>query len=77
MNIIRLFGKIFIIALLFFIIALLFMQQKPFGKLPSGSSLEKIKKSQFYKKDRFENIQRTPMLGNGSSYWSVYWKVFC
>ncbi len=48
------------------------------GATPTRAStrLEEIKKSGHYKKGRFENILSTPMLGEGSSYWSVIGKYF-
>jgi L-ascorbate metabolism protein UlaG (beta-lactamase superfamily) len=53
-----------------------FMQQKPFGKLPSGIRLGKIKSSPHYKKEGFENLISTPMLAENTSYWSMMFKFF-
>jgi len=49
----------------------LFMQSASFGKLPSGERLERIKKSPYYKGDHFENLEDTPQLTEGASYYSV------
>ena len=46
----------------------LFMQQKSFGKLPSGERLERLKKSPHYKNDRFQNLVGTPTLAKDASY---------
>ena len=67
----RIFKILFGFVLFLTIITFLFMQQKPFGKLPSGARLEKIEASAHYKKDRFENIIPTPMLSKESSYWAM------
>src|SRR5882757_4370487 len=67
------FIKIFIKSLLFLIIGLavitwLFMQQKSFGKLPSGKRLERIRQSPNYKDGSFQNLIPTEMLADGVSY---------
>ncbi len=56
------------------IIVFLFMQQKPFGKLPSGARLEKVKSSSHYQNGRFINIIETPLIAKGSSYWKLMTK---
>ena len=57
---------ILIVALAAFIF--LFMQQKSFGKLPSGKRLERIKQSRHYKDGSFKNLVSTEMVGEGVSY---------
>jgi L-ascorbate metabolism protein UlaG (beta-lactamase superfamily) len=54
----------------------LFMQQKSFGKLPSGERLERIKTSRQYKKDIFHNIEETSLLARGASYFGMVTKYF-
>jgi L-ascorbate metabolism protein UlaG (beta-lactamase superfamily) len=54
----------------------LFMQQKSFGKLPSGESLERIKKSAQFKDGVFKNIEETKMLAEGASYFGMMTKFF-
>ncbi|MGH2664574.1 MBL fold metallo-hydrolase [Flavobacterium sp.] len=49
----------------------LFMQQPQFGKLPSGERLEMIKKSPNYKDGTFQNLNHTPSLTEGASFFSV------
>jgi L-ascorbate metabolism protein UlaG (beta-lactamase superfamily) len=56
------------IALALTVIVYLFMQQKSFGKLPSGSRLERIKKSPNYREGSFQNLVPTEMLAEGVSY---------
>lgn len=46
----------------------LFMQQKSFGKLPSGERLERLKKSPQYKNNHFRNLTETPTLAEDASY---------
>lgn len=41
---------------------------KSFGKLPSGSRLERIRKSAHYREGSFKNLAETPMLAEGASY---------
>ncbi len=54
----------------------LFMQQKSFGKLPSGQALDRIKKSKQYKDGSFENIEKTKLLAEGASYFGMASKYF-
>lgn len=60
----------------FAIATALFMQQKSFGKLPSGERLERIKKSKQYKNGIFENISPTQLLAEGASYFGMITKYF-
>ncbi len=50
------------------VITWLFMQQKSFGKLPSGKRLERIRQSPNYKDGSFQNLVPTEMLAEGASY---------
>lgn len=68
MVIFSFFSKIILALGFFLIIVIVFMQQKPFGKLPSGVHLEKIKTSPHYRKGHFENLEETPMMAEGASY---------
>lgn len=54
----------------------LFMQQKSFGKSPSGKRLERIQKSKQYKNGIFENLQPTKLLAEGASYFGLVTKYF-
>ncbi len=53
-----------------------FMQQKSFGKLPSGARLERIKNSKQYKDGSFENIEPTKLLAADASYFGMVTKYF-
>lgn len=44
------------------------MSQKPFGKLPSGARLERIKESRNYRDGSFQNLAETIMMVEGTSY---------
>ena len=57
-------------------IIFVFMQQRPFGKTPSGEHLEKISQSPQYKNNRFENLKETPMLAEGTSYVKMLGEFF-
>lgn len=48
-----------------------FMQQPPFGKMPEGDRLERIKKSPNYRDGAFQNPVPTPDLSEDASYFSV------
>jgi L-ascorbate metabolism protein UlaG (beta-lactamase superfamily) len=50
------------------------MQQKSFGKLPSGDIADRIKKSVHFKNGKFENLEETKMLAEGASYFSMIMK---
>ena len=71
------FLKVFaiIIAVLAAII-FVFMQQRPFGKTPSGEHLVKISQSPQYKNNRFENLKETPMIAEGTSYVKMLGEFF-
>jgi len=47
------------------------MQKAIFGKSPSGKRLERIRKSPNYRNGQFQNINPTPSLTEGSSYFQV------
>src|SRR6187549_778905 len=54
----------------------LFMQQRSFGKLPSGATLDRIRQSKQYKKDIFQNLEETSLLAKGASYFGMVTKYF-
>jgi L-ascorbate metabolism protein UlaG (beta-lactamase superfamily) len=58
------------------LIAWLFMQQKSFGKLPSGKRLERIKKSPNYKDGSFQNLVATEMVAPDVSYLGMMIQFF-
>ncbi|SHG25820.1 L-ascorbate metabolism protein UlaG, beta-lactamase superfamily [Salegentibacter echinorum] len=49
----------------------LYMQQDMFGKKPTGSRLEKIKRSPNYRNGKFQNLNYTPVLAKGYNYYEV------
>jgi len=53
-----------------------FMRLPQFGKLPSGKSLERIKKSPHYSEGQFQNIHFTPNLVEGVSMITVMRQFF-
>src|SRR6185437_8431226 len=69
------------ITALFIVIALVaivyaFMQQARFGKQPQGERLERIKKSPNYKNGSFQNLNHTPPLAEGVTYFTMFKEVF-
>jgi len=52
------------------------MQQKSFGKLPSGERLVRIEKSPNYKEGTFRNLEATPMMAEGVSYPKMLYEFF-
>lgn len=68
---------IFIVIILVMVLVLyLFLQRTPFGKLPSGQRLERIKQSPNYKNGTFQNLSHTPNFTNGANYYTVLKKFF-
>jgi L-ascorbate metabolism protein UlaG (beta-lactamase superfamily) len=55
---------------------LLFMQQAKFGKSPSGTRLERIKRSPNFKNGKFQNISYTPTLAEGHSWSKVLYEAY-
>lgn len=47
--------------------AFIILNQKQFGRAPSGQRLERILKSPHYKNGRFDNLSRTPQLAEDTS----------
>jgi L-ascorbate metabolism protein UlaG (beta-lactamase superfamily) len=60
-----------LILLSLIIIVVVFINQPKFGKLPSGERLATIKKSPNYKNGAFQNINNTPSLAEGETYYKV------
>ncbi len=65
-----------IVVLALTLIIYLFMQQKSFGKLPSGSRLERIKQSPNFKEGSFQNLIPTPMMSEDTSYPKLMYNFF-
>jgi L-ascorbate metabolism protein UlaG (beta-lactamase superfamily) len=53
-----------------------FIQNTKFGQHPSGARLERIKSSPHYKDGAFQNLNHTPDLTEGVSYYSVIKEFF-
>ncbi len=47
------------------------LNQKQFGKMPSGERLERIKRSPNYRDGAFQNLSITPVMAEGKSYFTV------
>lgn len=58
------------------IIGIVFLNRPMFGKLPTGERLSRIQQSPNYKGDHFENLEYTPNLTEGESYWKVMGEFF-
>jgi L-ascorbate metabolism protein UlaG (beta-lactamase superfamily) len=68
-RLIKLFFKSLLVLILgLVVIAWLFMQQKSFGKLPSGIRLERIRQSPNFRDGSFQNMIPTEMLAEGVSF---------
>jgi L-ascorbate metabolism protein UlaG (beta-lactamase superfamily) len=52
------------------------MQQRSFGKLPSGESLNRIKRSSNFRNSAFQNLQETALIAKDASYVSMITKFF-
>ncbi len=57
-------------------ITFLYMRQAKFGKAPSGEKLEQISSSPNYEKNQFKNLEQTPDLSEGHSYFSILYNQF-
>lgn len=57
-------------------VTFLIINQKKFGKAPSGERLERIKKSPHYKNGRFDNLNPTPQLAEDTSMPEVMFRFF-
>lgn len=57
-----------------FISAVIFLQQKSFGKLPSGERLDQIIQSPNYKDGQFQNLQPTELMTGQKSRWQALWE---
>jgi len=53
------------------LVIFLFMQQKSFGKHPSGQRLRRIQQSPQYHNGSFVNVEPTPAIAEGASYWRM------
>lgn len=51
------------------------LKQPKFGRIPSGSRLEVIHKSHNYKEGKFQNLNFTPDLAEGETYFRIIKKV--
>ncbi|WP_082111744.1 MBL fold metallo-hydrolase [Spirosoma radiotolerans] len=46
----------------------LFLQQSPFGSNPSATRLERIKRSPYYRDGAFQNLEKTEVMSENTSY---------
>ncbi len=74
----KMIRKIFFILLLIILIGIvaiyLFMQTKPFGKLPEGERLIRIEQSPHYKQGEFVNLTPTTLETGDKSRWRVMYE---
>jgi len=54
----------------------LFMHGAPFGALPSGDRLKKISQSPNYRDGQFQNLNPTPALTEGASFFGIFREFF-
>lgn len=54
--------------------AYLFMQTKPFGKLPAGERLTRIKQSKHYLNGEFQNLSPTILSTGNKSRWKIFYE---
>jgi L-ascorbate metabolism protein UlaG (beta-lactamase superfamily) len=59
------------ILIVFALVVFIFLQQHKFGKTPAGERLEKIKQSPNFRDGKFQNLNHTPDLTEGVSYYAV------
>lgn len=52
----------------------LFMQTKPFGKLPSGERLQRVEQSPHYRDGEFQNLSPTRVQSRGKSRWITFYE---
>src|SRR5678815_1047849 len=64
----RIVMGIFILVAALALITFLVMQTAAFGKLPSGTRLQRIEKSPNYRDGSFQNVFKTEMMAEGVSY---------
>ncbi|MCA5003649.1 MBL fold metallo-hydrolase [Sphingobacterium sp. WQ 366] len=53
-----------------------YMQQAKFGKSPSGTRLERIKKSPNFNDGKFQNLSHTPTLAEGHNWFKVLYETY-
>lgn len=63
-----------LIILLLFLSVYFFVHRPPFGKIPTGNSLQRIKNSPHYREGKFQNLNPTPDLT--ASYFKVMKEFF-
>ena len=66
----------FILIVVLLTATMLYMRQDKFGKSPSGRRLEEIKQSPNFKKKKFQNLNNTPTLAEGNSWFKVLYEAY-
>jgi len=61
----------FVLAVVLIIATFFYMRQAKFGQAPIGQHLEEISRSDNFEDDMFQNLQLTPDLSEGHSYFSI------
>lgn len=79
-KLLRIFKRIMITTLIIIGVlltaTLLYMRQDKFGKSPSGTRFEKIKQSPNFKNGKFQNLNNTPTLAKGHSWFKVLYEAY-
>lgn len=65
---------IFILIAFLTVFTIIFMNTAPFGRLPSGERLEKVKSSPNYRNGKFQNLSETPQISSDKSYIKMLWE---
>lgn len=62
--------------ILLVVVVTLFLQQPKFGAIASGARMERMIQSPNYRDGRFQNINHTPDLAEGISYFKLFKEFF-
>lgn len=65
-----------VVTVILITVTFFYMHQAKFGQAPSGDHLQKISRSSNFSDDMFKNLQHTPDLSEGHSYFSILYDQF-
>jgi hypothetical protein len=66
----------FVLAVVLIAVTFFYMRQAKFGQAPSGDHLKQISQSSNFNDGMFKNLQNTPDLSEGHSYFSILYQQF-
>lgn len=72
----RMIGIVLGLMLLLVVATYHFLQTTPFGALPAGERLKRIRKSPHWREGAFQNLHLTPDYAEGRNFFSVMWSFF-